>query len=169
MNAVLEMRGVSKVYGAGANAVHALREVDLTVVRGELVAVMGPSGSGKSSMLTIAGSLEEPSEGEVLVGGEALNGMSARQRSQLRPSPVEHRDGCSALERPRDARRADGSRTADEKNRLRSHAPILAGMPRARRAPAALLPRARSRAAVRRAVPLLPSGPVARVNKRTAR
>jgi putative ABC transport system ATP-binding protein len=84
MSAVLEMRGVSKVYGAGANAVHALREIDLTVVRGELVAVMGPSGSGKSSMLTIAGSLEEPSEGEVLVGGEALNGMSARQRSQLR-------------------------------------------------------------------------------------
>ena len=57
----LELRDVSKVYGEGANEVHALRGVDLSVEAGALVAVMGPSGSGKSTLLTIAGSLEVPS------------------------------------------------------------------------------------------------------------
>ncbi|HUI49075.1 MAG TPA: ATP-binding cassette domain-containing protein, partial [Acidimicrobiia bacterium] len=62
----LELRDVSKVYGEGANEVHALCGVDLSVDAGALVAVMGPSGSGKSTLLTIAGSLEVPSGGEVL-------------------------------------------------------------------------------------------------------
>jgi putative ABC transport system ATP-binding protein len=81
---MLELRGISKVYGTGANAVHALRDVDLSVERGELVAVMGPSGSGKSSLLTIGGSLEEPSSGDVLVDGAALAGLSAKERARMR-------------------------------------------------------------------------------------
>ena len=80
----LELHAVSKVYGAGATTVHALVDVDLSVDAGELVAVMGPSGSGKSSLLTIAGSLEEPTTGTVMVGGVALHGMSNNQRAQLR-------------------------------------------------------------------------------------
>ena len=63
----LELRGVTKVYGEGANEVHALVDINLSVEPGVLVAVMGPSGSGKSTLLTIAGSLEEPSSGEVFV------------------------------------------------------------------------------------------------------
>jgi putative ABC transport system ATP-binding protein len=81
---LLQLRSVSKVYGDGPTAVHALRDVDFQVDRGELVAVMGPSGSGKSSMLTIAGSLEAATSGEVLVGGQSLTTMSAGQRAQLR-------------------------------------------------------------------------------------
>ncbi|HEX6236887.1 MAG TPA: ABC transporter ATP-binding protein [Acidimicrobiales bacterium] len=81
---VLELMGVSKVYGDGPGEVHALIEVDLTVEAGELVAVMGPSGSGKSTLLTIAGSLEEPTGGEVLVGGARLAEMSRDARAQLR-------------------------------------------------------------------------------------
>jgi putative ABC transport system ATP-binding protein len=80
----LELRGVSKLYGAGAARIHALREVDLTVEPGELVAVMGPSGSGKSTLLTIAGSLEEPTSGEVSVGGVPLSSLSRNQRTALR-------------------------------------------------------------------------------------
>jgi putative ABC transport system ATP-binding protein len=72
MTGALELRQVSKVYGSGANEVHALSTVDLTVEHEELVAVMGPSGSGKSTLLTIAGSLEEPSSGQVLVEGVDL-------------------------------------------------------------------------------------------------
>src|SRR5579859_6103910 len=67
---VLELRSISKVYGRGAAEVQALRDVSLTVKPGEMVAVMGPSGSGKSSLLTIAGTLEEPTSGAVLVNGK---------------------------------------------------------------------------------------------------
>jgi putative ABC transport system ATP-binding protein len=81
---VLELRQVSKVYGAGAAEVHALRGVDLGVEAGSMVAVMGPSGSGKSTLLTIAGSLEDPTGGEVLVGGASLSRMSRRARAGLR-------------------------------------------------------------------------------------
>jgi len=58
MTTVLELREVSKVYETGPTQVNALRRVNLSVRGGELVAVMGPIGSGKSSLLTIAGSLE---------------------------------------------------------------------------------------------------------------
>ena len=69
MTAMLEMTEVSKTYGTGTAQVNALRQVNLSVPRGELVAVMGPSGSGKSSLLTIAGSLEDPTSGQVRVNG----------------------------------------------------------------------------------------------------
>ena len=82
--AMLEMREVSKTYGAGAAQVSALDQVSLSVRPGELVAVMGPSGSGKSTLLTIAGSLEEPSGGRVLVNGTDLTRLSANDQARLR-------------------------------------------------------------------------------------
>jgi putative ABC transport system ATP-binding protein len=81
---MLELRRVSKVYGAGPSEVQALRGVDLSVDAGAMVAVMGPSGSGKSTLLTIAGSLEDPTSGEVLVGGATLSEMSRNDRARLR-------------------------------------------------------------------------------------
>ena len=84
----LELRGVSKSYGAGATEVHAIRDVNLFVDRGSLVAVMGPSGSGKSTLLTIAGSLEEPTGGEVLIDGVALSTMSRNDKARLRRRTV---------------------------------------------------------------------------------
>jgi len=80
---VLELDGVSKVYGEGPAEVRALVDVDLSVEPGALVAVMGPSGSGKSTLLTIAGSLEQPSAGEVRVGGARLSAMSRDERARL--------------------------------------------------------------------------------------
>jgi putative ABC transport system ATP-binding protein len=81
---VLELRSISKVYGRGAAEVQALRDVSLTVAAGEMVAVMGPSGSGKSSLLTIAGTLEEPTSGAVLVNGEDTLRMSPGAKSRIR-------------------------------------------------------------------------------------
>jgi putative ABC transport system ATP-binding protein len=85
---VLELRGVTKTYGAGAGFVQALRGIDLTVEAGAMVAVMGPSGSGKSTLLTIAGSLEDPTNGEVLIDGTVLSGMSRNAKARLRRRSV---------------------------------------------------------------------------------
>lgn len=84
----LELRSVSKTYGAGPAEVHALVDVDLRVEPGTLVAVMGPSGSGKSSLLTIAGSLEDPTRGEVIVDGSRLSDLTRDQRARLRRRSV---------------------------------------------------------------------------------
>jgi putative ABC transport system ATP-binding protein len=80
----LELRNVSKSYAAGSTLVHALIGASLSVERGNLVAVMGPSGSGKSSLLAIAGSLEEPTSGEVLIDGKSLASMSYNDKARLR-------------------------------------------------------------------------------------
>ena len=77
---ILELRQISKFYGQGGAEVHALREVSLTVAEGEMVAVMGPSGSGKCTLLTIAGTLEEPTSGEVLIDGQPVSGCPAAPR-----------------------------------------------------------------------------------------
>ncbi|MDQ2957674.1 MAG: ABC transporter ATP-binding protein [Actinomycetota bacterium] len=82
--AVLAMRGVVRTYGTGELAVHALAGIDLSVEAGELVAIMGPSGSGKSSLLTIAGGLDSPTSGDVLVSGESLVSKSPKQLAALR-------------------------------------------------------------------------------------
>jgi putative ABC transport system ATP-binding protein len=81
---LLELHQISKSYGDGETAVHALYEIDLCVDAGHLVAVMGPSGSGKSTLLTIAGSLEEPTRGEVSIGGAALSSLSRNDKARLR-------------------------------------------------------------------------------------
>ncbi|MET7833931.1 ABC transporter ATP-binding protein [Micromonospora sp. WMMA1998] len=81
---VLELRAVHRTHGGGEAAVHALRGVSLTVAAGEMVAVMGPSGSGKSTLLALAGGLDRPTAGEVLVEGEALGGLAARELARLR-------------------------------------------------------------------------------------
>ena len=57
---ILELRGISKIYRMGEIEVHALRAVDFMVRAGELVAIMGASGSGKSTMLNLIGTLDRP-------------------------------------------------------------------------------------------------------------
>lgn len=81
---VLRLDGVSKVYGEQEKTVVALDNVSLSVVAGEVVAVMGTSGSGKSTLLSIAGGLLQPSRGTVRVAGEDISALSRRALSQLR-------------------------------------------------------------------------------------
>jgi len=71
-------RGLTKVYGSGASAVHALRGVDLEIPEGDLVVLLGPSGSGKSTLLNILGGLDRASDGEFLFRGEDLTRASTR-------------------------------------------------------------------------------------------
>ncbi len=85
---VAEVRAVSRTFGAGHNAVHALREVSFTVPRGQLVALHGRSGSGKTTLLNITGGLDRPDTGQVLVAGHELTAMSERDRRMLRRTTV---------------------------------------------------------------------------------
>jgi putative ABC transport system ATP-binding protein len=84
----VEFVDVSRTYGDGATAVHALRGINLQVRAGELVAVMGPSGSGKSSLLHLAGGLDSPTGGTVLLEARDLASLSVRDRAALRRRSV---------------------------------------------------------------------------------
>jgi len=81
---VIELQGVTKVYGKGHAAVHALCGIDLQIGRGEFVAVMGPSGSGKSTCMNIIGCLDTPSAGVYLFEGVEVGQLSRDQRALLR-------------------------------------------------------------------------------------
>jgi putative ABC transport system ATP-binding protein len=82
--AQLLLRGVTKVYGTGSAAMHALRGVDLRIDKGEFIAVMGPSGSGKSTCLNILGCLDTPTSGSYLFEGVEVGKLSRLQRARLR-------------------------------------------------------------------------------------
>jgi len=81
---VIEARGLTKVYGANGNAVHALRGVDVTVAAGEFVALIGPSGSGKSTLMAILGCLDGPTAGTYALDGEAVETMSGSALARIR-------------------------------------------------------------------------------------
>ena len=86
MDAIIELRNLTKTYDMGATAVHALSEVDLCVATGEYVAIMGPSGSGKSTLLNILGCLDVPTSGSYALGNvlvsELVDDDLARIRNQ---------------------------------------------------------------------------------------
>jgi len=81
---LIELKGVSKVYGTGQAEMQALRGVDLKIEQGDFVAVMGPSGSGKSTCMNILGCLDTPSAGRYLFEGIEVGALSRDQRAMLR-------------------------------------------------------------------------------------
>ena len=81
-------RDVSRTFGSGDTAVHALRGVSLTVGEGQLVAVRGRSGSGKTTLLNVIGGLDVPTGGTVHVAGQDVTAMAERERVMLRRSTV---------------------------------------------------------------------------------
>ena len=81
---IVEVRGLTKIYGSGDTAVTALDHVDLTVEQGEFVAVMGPSGCGKSTLLNLVGGLDRPTSGQVLIGDVDIATMDDKHLTELR-------------------------------------------------------------------------------------
>jgi putative ABC transport system ATP-binding protein len=81
---VVQFRALSKIYGKGAAEVRALDGVDLQIDKGQFVAIMGASGSGKSTAMNIIGCLDTPSAGEYLFCGVGVGGLDADQRARLR-------------------------------------------------------------------------------------
>jgi putative ABC transport system ATP-binding protein len=83
-DALIDIRDVTKTYGAGETAVHALRGVSLRVEAGEYVAVMGSSGSGKSTLMNILGCLDVPSRGEYWLDGSNVARLTEDQQALVR-------------------------------------------------------------------------------------
>jgi len=86
--AIIEVRGLRKVYRVGQVDVPALRGVDLSVQPGEFLSIVGPSGSGKSTLFHIIGGLTPPTEGEVKVGGQDLAALTDTGRTKMRRRTV---------------------------------------------------------------------------------
>ncbi len=85
---ILKCTGVKKVFGSGASRVTALDGINLSVERGEFVAVIGASGSGKSTLLHILGSVDRPTEGEVVVDGVEIGRLDASKAAIFRRRKV---------------------------------------------------------------------------------
>ncbi|MBX9574376.1 MAG: ABC transporter ATP-binding protein [Caulobacteraceae bacterium] len=81
---VLSVRNLTRTYVTGSGGLTVLRGVDLDVLPGEVVGLIGPSGSGKSSLLHAAGLLERPTEGSIAIDGEDVGGLDERARTKLR-------------------------------------------------------------------------------------
>src|SRR5215467_10207827 len=86
--ALVELRNVARDYVSDGQKVRALDGVSLSVAPGELVALVGRSGCGKSTLLNLAGAMDFPTSGEVLLDGRATSGASDTQLTQLRRDKV---------------------------------------------------------------------------------
>jgi putative ABC transport system ATP-binding protein len=84
MDAVVRFENVSKIYQVGGGELHALREVSFSVGPGEMVAIMGTSGSGKSTALNILGALDRPTSGRYVLDGEPVEGRGEAELARLR-------------------------------------------------------------------------------------
>lgn len=84
MMELLEVQNISKTYGAGEAAVHALKQASFTVPKGEFVAIVGESGSGKTTLLNLIGALDTPTSGKILIGGKDVFAMRERNLTVFR-------------------------------------------------------------------------------------
>ena len=86
--AVVTARGVTRVYGKGDAAVHALAGVDIDITEGRLTAIMGPSGSGKSTLMHILAGLDQPTGGRISIDGVEITRLKEKKLTRLRRDKI---------------------------------------------------------------------------------
>src|SRR5689334_19750122 len=84
---MIELKQVAKRF-EGKRSVTALEHVDLRIARGEMVSLVGPSGSGKSTLLNLIGGLDKPSEGEIVIDGQAVSKLSDDELTKVRRDKI---------------------------------------------------------------------------------
>ena len=85
---ILEFQNVTKVYGSGDIAIRALSEVTLSILPREVILIMGPSGAGKTTFLTIAGALMQPTSGRVLISGTDITALDESKLPRVRQEKI---------------------------------------------------------------------------------
>ena len=83
-NAVLSLKGLTRIFHQGPEDLHVLRGIDLNLYPGEIVALVGPSGSGKSTLLQTAGLLEKTDGGDIIIDGKNCSSLNDTARTQIR-------------------------------------------------------------------------------------
>jgi putative ABC transport system ATP-binding protein len=81
---MIEIINAGKTYRQGTREVHALRDVSLSIKKGEFLSIMGPSGSGKSTLLNLIGGLDQPTSGEIFIDDKPLHGISDDELTLIR-------------------------------------------------------------------------------------
>ena len=85
---MIALKNASKIYHQGLKEIHALRNVSLSISKGEFLSVMGQSGSGKSTLLNLIGGLDQPTSGEIFIDGKPLHGISDDELTLIRRRQV---------------------------------------------------------------------------------
>jgi putative ABC transport system ATP-binding protein len=88
MTPIVSCKNVTKTFGKGELAVHALRGIDLDILPGDFATLAGPSGSGKTTLLNMIGALDRPTSGEVMIEGQSLSNMNKAALSTLRLNKI---------------------------------------------------------------------------------
>src|SRR5882762_9148803 len=86
--ALIELRGVSKIYHLGGEEIRALDNVDLDIEGGEFISIIGPSGSGKSTLMHVLGCLDSPTKGSFRLDGVEISTASARSLARIRNQKI---------------------------------------------------------------------------------
>ncbi len=84
MPSLIRLENVTKAYPMGAGMVYALKDVNLSIEKGEFVVVVGPSGSGKTTLLNLVGGIDQPSKGKVIVDGKEVSSMPENELTEFR-------------------------------------------------------------------------------------
>jgi putative ABC transport system ATP-binding protein len=85
---MIRLERLNRIFQVGDQQVHALRDVDLTIDKGQYLSLMGPSGSGKSTLLNIIGLLDRPTSGRYLLDGQDVTGLTDEQQAQVRREKI---------------------------------------------------------------------------------
>src|SRR5438046_5168121 len=156
---VLDVKGLRKTYESEGVPVRALRGVDFTMAAGEFVAVMGPSGCGKSTLLNLIAGLDTPTDGEIAVAGESLQGKDENALARMRRAHIgivfqffNLLEGMSVLENVTLPAIIAGSSRKQAESRARDLLDLLGLADKARNAPGALSGGQRQRLAIARAL-----------------
>ncbi len=86
--ALIELKGINRIFQLGDSEVHALQDINLSIGQGEYISVMGPSGSGKSTLLNLLGLLDQPNSGAYLLDGRDVTTLSSDEQAKVRSERI---------------------------------------------------------------------------------